>query len=87
MLLNIFSFRLRVKNLMLWQHDVLHFWHKDDTATAMDRYHDVDGDSGYYLRVGTPPRSRRASEGSGPVKLVRDHRRARSNGAVTSLGL
>ncbi|KAL6863228.1 hypothetical protein ACO1O0_003473 [Amphichorda felina] len=82
-LFNIFRSRLGVRNLFLWQRDVLRFWDRDGTAAAMDRYHDVDRGSDYYLRVWTLARSRRASESAVPGKLAREHRRTRSSGAVT----
>lgn len=86
-LFTIFTSKLSVKNVLLWQRDVLHFWYRDGTGAAIDRYRDFDGDSEYYSRVGTPPRTRAASEGAGSRRLVRHHCRARSGGAVTYTAL
>jgi len=83
MLFNVFSLRLRVRNVLLWQRDVLRFWDRDGTTAGMDRYRDFDNDSQYYTCVGTPPRTRAASEGADSQKLLRHHRRPRSSGAIT----
>jgi recombinational DNA repair protein (RecF pathway) len=84
MLFNVFNLRLRVRNVMLWQRDVLRFWDRDGTTAGMDRYRDFDDGSQYYTCVGTPPRTRAASEGADSQKLFRHHRRPRSSGAITS---
>ncbi|PHH90301.1 hypothetical protein CDD83_4039 [Cordyceps sp. RAO-2017] len=78
---------LKIRDLWRWQHDVLYYWWRDDTARAtqgMARRITSAGSS-YSSRLGTPKMSRAASDGQVGCH-DRTSARQDSDGALTVTG-
>ena len=77
--------RLQINDPSRWQSDVLQYWWEDDAAGAALHFDEIDRDSQYYSRVGTPPPTRAASETLDASKPHHLHRRAWSGDGETHL--
>lgn len=74
------TLKLKIRDPSRWQTDVLRYWWRDNTATAVAHFDELDRGSQYYSRVGTPPPTRAASEILDAPKAHHSHRRAWSGG-------
>jgi len=77
--------RLQIYDLSRWQSDVLQYWWEDDTTGAASHFDEIDKDSQYYSRVGTPPPTRAASETLDVSKPHHLRRRAWSGDGATHM--
>ncbi len=79
LLYKIFMAKLRINDIIRWQIDVLYFWFQDGMGALADQYLDPDNVSGHVPHHGTPPRSRRASEGAKQDSPIRLRHRMRNS--------